>query len=59
MILEALAARDPEAVARTVRRHVESGFQRASTAGVPADGKNEPRAAQPDTKQTDSIERHE
>jgi DNA-binding GntR family transcriptional regulator len=65
MILDALAARDPEAVARTVRKHVESGFQRASTAGGPADGKSESHGAEPEpappanTRQTDSIERHE
>jgi DNA-binding GntR family transcriptional regulator len=59
MILEALAARDLDAVARTMRRHVESGFQRASTASVPAEDKNKPRAAEPDTKQPDSAERHE
>jgi DNA-binding GntR family transcriptional regulator len=59
MILEALAARDLDAVARTMRRHVESGFQRASTASVPAEDKNKPRAAEPGTKQPDSAERHE
>ncbi|WP_322101385.1 FCD domain-containing protein [Paraburkholderia sp. J41] len=33
-ILEALASRDPEAVARTMREHVESGYRRARTAGA-------------------------
>ncbi|WP_206952443.1 FCD domain-containing protein [Trinickia acidisoli] len=32
-ILEALAARDPEAVARTMREHIEAGYHRARTAG--------------------------
>jgi DNA-binding GntR family transcriptional regulator len=59
MILEALAARDPEAVTRTLRQHVESGFRRASTAGVPNEDKREPGAGLPNTNKTDSVERHE
>ncbi len=40
-ILEALASRDPDAVARTMREHVEAGYRRANCAGAAGD------AAQP------------